>query len=85
MLKNFQFSAYKIHLSRTIRQILLNDSAKVNLMPVLQQILLDEKCRGSFKSAYSRFSNRTTFSLYSVLSNRTDRVENKGAPDLHDS
>jgi len=45
MLKNFQFSAYKIHLSRTIRQILLNDSAKVNLMPVLQQILLDEKFR----------------------------------------
>ena len=43
------------------------------------------KCRGSFKSAYSRFSNSKTFSLYSVLSNMTDRVDNKGTPDLNDS
>ena len=28
-----------------IRQILLNDSAKVNLMMVLQQILLDENLK----------------------------------------
>ena len=35
----------QIHLSRIIRQILLNDSAQVNLMQVLQQILLDEKLK----------------------------------------
>ena len=33
---------HQLHLSRIIRQILLNNSTKVNLMPVLQQILLDE-------------------------------------------
>ena len=60
-------------------------------MPLLQQILLDKNFKflksveGSFKSAYSRFSNSKTFSLYSVLSNRTDTVDNKGAPDLNDS
>ena len=33
---------YKCHVLRIIQQNLTNDSAKVNLMPVLQQILLDE-------------------------------------------
>ena len=33
---------HQIHLSRIIRQILLNDSTKMNLMPVLQQSLLVE-------------------------------------------
>ena len=33
------------HLSRIIRQILLKDTDKVNLMPVLQQILLDKNLK----------------------------------------
>ena len=36
---NFVRWKFEIHLSRIIHQFLLNDSAKVNLMPVLQQIL----------------------------------------------
>ena len=49
---NFKFSSNKIcwstgikFLSRIIRQILLNNSTKANLMPVLQQILLDENLK----------------------------------------
>ena len=36
---------HQIHLSRVIRQSFLNDSARVNLMSVLQQILLDENLK----------------------------------------
>ena len=51
-LTKFVRAPTQIHLSRIIQQNLTNDSAKVYLSPVLQQILLDENLK--FLRVYAR-------------------------------